>query len=63
MHPNSFIKMSARQIARLRALVEEKIRQEKEKESEIAEEEEEEEFIESKPHASFSVFSFYCFYS
>lgn len=44
--------MSARQLARLRALVEEKKRQEEET---TKEEEEEEELFEEKPHVSFSV--------
>lgn len=44
--------MSARQLARLRALVEEKKRQEEEATNE---EEEEEEEVEEKPHVSFSV--------
>ena len=46
--------MSARQLARLRALVEEKKRQEEEA---TTEEEEEEEEVEEKPHVSFSVWS------
>ena len=44
--------MSARQIARLRALVEEKIRQEN---AATAESDSEEEYFEEKPHTSFSV--------
>lgn len=47
--------MSARQIARLRALVEEKIKREQQEANEVEEEEEEEDLVESKPHASFSV--------
>ena len=46
--------MSARQIARLRALV---------AENEVEEEEEEEEYLEPKSHVSFSVFDFLFFYS
>ena len=46
--------MSARQLARLRALVEEKKRQEQEQEPEPIEEEEDE-IIEEKPRMSFSV--------
>ena len=48
--------MSARQIARLRALVEEKIKNEKAAEEEVEEEEEEEEYYEPKSHVSFSVY-------
>lgn len=46
-------KMSARQLARLRALVEEKKRQEEEAEQE--EDENEEEYCEEQPRMSFSV--------
>ena len=46
-------KMSARQLARLRALVEEKKRQEQEAEQE--EDENEEEYCEEQPRMSFSV--------
>lgn len=55
--------MSARQIARLRALVEEKIKNEQAAENEVEEEEEEEEYIEPKSHVSFFVFDFLFFYS